>query len=66
MAGEHTLAKPKLKVKPWCTPTPPKQCPYQVSTFDTLCNQRNNPDKFLKLMVTMTKSNQGHAIMLHI
>ena len=28
MAGEHTLAEPKLRVTPRCTPTPPNQCPY--------------------------------------
>ena len=34
----------------------PNQCPYQVSTFYTLWNPRNNLDKILKLMVTMTRS----------
>ena len=43
----------------------PNQYPYQVSSFYTLWNQRNNPDKILKLMVTMTRSNQGHTITLH-
>ena len=56
MAGEHTLAKPKLKVTLWCTPTPPNQCVYQVSTFYTLRNPRNSPDKILKLIV---KSRDG-------
>ena len=56
MVGEHTLAEPKLKVTPQCTSTPPYQCPYQVSTLYTLWNQRNNPDKILKLMVTMKRS----------
>ena len=56
MAGEHTLAEPKWKVTPWCTATPPNQCPYQVSTSYTLWNPRNSPDKILKLMLTMTRS----------
>ena len=29
--SEHTLAEPRLKVTQGCTPTPPNQCPYQVS-----------------------------------
>ena len=62
MAGAHTLAEQKGQTmmhtyNPWC--------PYQVSTFYTLWNQRNNPDKILKLMVTMTRSNQGHTMTLH-
>ena len=36
--------------------TTPNQCPYQVSTFYTLWNPRNSPDKILKLVVTMTRS----------
>ena len=35
----------------------PNQCPYQVSMFYMLWNPRNSPDKILKLMVTMTRSN---------
>ena len=46
-----------LRQSPFCTPTPPNQCPYKVTTFYTLWNQKINPDKILKLMVTMTKSN---------
>ena len=56
MAGEHALAEPKLKVTPECIPTPPNQCPYQVSTFYILQNPRNGLDKILKCMVTMTRS----------
>ena len=56
MAGEQTLAGPTLKVIPQCTPTPPNQCPYQGSTFYTLRNTRNGPNKILKLIVTMTRS----------
>ena len=51
----NTLWQSK-KVTPRYTPTPPNQCPYQVSTFYTLWNPRNRPDKGLKLMVTMTRS----------
>ena len=67
MAGEHTLAEPKLKVTPWCTPIPPNLHPYQLSTFYTLFNPKNSQDKILKLTVTMTRSklNQGHTMMLH-
>ena len=36
--------------------TRPNQCPYQVTTFYTLWNPRNNPDKILKLMVTIRRS----------
>ena len=46
--------------------TTPNQCPNQVSTFYTLWNPRNSPDKILKLMVTMTwskvKSRSHHDI----
>ena len=46
MAGEHTLAKPKLKVTPWhCTPTPPNKCSYLVSTSYTLQFLIYSPDK---------------------
>ena len=38
------------------TQTPQRICPYQVSTFYTLWNPKNSPDKILKLMVTMTRS----------
>ena len=65
MAREHTLAEPKLKVTPRCTPIPPYQCPHQVSPFYILRNQRNNPDKILKLMVTLTRSKEGHTMTLH-
>ena len=36
--------------------TPPNQCPYQVSTFCTLWNPRNSPDKILSVKVTTTRS----------
>ena len=57
------------KVTPWCTPTPPNQCPYQVSTFYTLWNPRNSPDKILKPMVTMTRSkvkSRSHHDVAHL
>ena len=66
MAREHTLPEPKLKVIPH---TPPNQSPYQVSTFYTLWNQKNNPDKILKLMVTMTRSkfkSRSHHDVAHL
>ena len=44
----------KEKVTPCCTPTPPNQCHYKVSTFYTLQNLRNSRDMILKLKVTMT------------
>ena len=69
MSGEHTLAEPTLKVTPQCTPTPPNQCPYQVSPFHILWNQRNNPDKLLKLMGTMPRSkvkSRSHYDVAHI
>ena len=43
----NTLWQSK-KVTPRCTPTAPNQCPYQVSTFYTLWNPRNSPDKILE------------------
>ena len=51
------------------TPIPPNQCPYQVSTFYTLWNLRNSPDKILKLMVTMTRSqvkSRSHHDVAHL
>ena len=61
----NTLWKSKT-VTPLRTPTSPNQCPYQLSTFYTLWNPRNSPDKILKLMVTMTrlkvKSKSHHDI----
>ena len=54
MAGEQTLAEQKGHTRMHTYIS--NQCPYQVSTFYTFCNPRNNPDKILKLMVTMTMS----------
>ena len=67
MAGEHTLAE--QKITQGCTPTPPNQCPYQVSTFYTLWNPKNIPDKILKLVVTMTRSkvkSRSHHDIAHL
>ena len=64
----NTLSQRK-KVTPWSTPTPLNQCPYQVSTFYTLWNPRNSPDKILKLMVTMTRSkvkSRSHHNVAHL
>ena len=69
VAGEHILAEPKLNVTPWCTPTPTNQCPYQLSTFYTLWNPRNSPDKISKLMVTMIRSkvkSRSHYDIAHL
>ena len=70
MAGEDTLAEPKLKVTPHNVNLhPPNQFPHQASTFYTLWNQRNNPDKILKLMVTMTRSkikSRSHHDIAHL
>ena len=42
----RSLRQGQIKVTPWrCTPTPPNQCPYQVSTFYTLRFLRYSPDK---------------------
>ena len=38
------------------TPTPPNQCPYQVSTLYTLRFLRYSPDKIFKLKVTTARS----------
>ena len=45
----RSLRQGQIKVRPsCCTPTPPNQCPYQVSTFYTLRFLRYNPDKFYR------------------
>ena len=36
--------------------TPPNQCPYQVSTFYTLWNPRNSPDKIFYVKITTARS----------
>ena len=65
MAGEHTLAEPRLKVTTWfsiptfsnqCAPTSSYQCPYQVSTSYTLQFLWYNPDMNLKLKVNTATS----------
>ena len=44
--GHYGKAKGQIKVTPWhCTPTPPNQCPYEVSTSYTLWFLRYRPDK---------------------
>ena len=60
--------KGQIKVTPWsCTPTPPDQCPYQISTSYILQYLRYSPDKILKVKVTTASqnSNQGHTMSLH-
>ena len=39
-----------------CTPTPPNQCPYQISTFYTPRFPRYSPDKILQVEVTTVRS----------
>ena len=49
------MVKDQIKVTPWqCTPTPPNQCLYHVSTSYTL--RFLIPDKILKVKVTTTRS----------
>ena len=63
------FGRDNVNVTAWCTPTPPNQCPYQVSTFYTLWNQRKNPDKILKLIDTMTRSkvkSRSHHEVAHL
>ena len=44
----RSLWQRQIKVTPWrCTPTPPNQCPYEVSTSYTLRFPRYSPDKIL-------------------
>ena len=46
--GHYGKVKGQIKVTPWrCTPTPPNQYPYQVSTSYTLQFLRYSPDKIL-------------------
>ena len=55
--GDYGKVKGQIKVTPWhCTPTPPNQCPNQVSTFYTLWFPRYSPNKILKVKVTMARS----------
>ena len=64
--GHYGKVKGQIKVMPWhCTPTPPHQCPYQVSTSYTLRFPRYRPDKIFKFKVTTARSNQGQTMMLH-
>ena len=58
-----SLQQGQIKVTPWhCTPTPPNQCPYPVSTSYTLRFLRYSPDKIFKLKVTAARSNQGTKV----
>ena len=46
--GHYSKVKGEIKVTPRrCTPTPPSQCPYQVSTSYTLWFPRYSPEKIL-------------------
>ena len=55
--GHYGKVKGLIKVTlSHCTPTPPNQCPYQVSTFYTLPFPKYGLDKILKIKVTTTRS----------
>ena len=55
--GHYREVKGQIKVRPWrCTPTPPNQYPYQVSTSYTLRFLRYSPDNILKVKVTTARS----------
>ena len=57
MAGQQTLAEPRLKITPRrCTPTHPNQCTYKVSNFCALQFPRYSPGKILSVKVTMARS----------
>ena len=59
--GHYSKVKGQIKVMPRrCTPTPPNQCPYQVSASYALHFLRYSPDKILQVKVTTERSNQGH------
>ena len=46
--GHYGKVKGQIKFTPWrCTPTPPNQCPYQVTTSYTLRFSKYSPDKIL-------------------
>ena len=70
MAGQHTLAEPKLKVTPWrCSPTPPNQSLYQISTTYTFQILRYSPDKILKFKFTTARSkvnSRSHPDVAHL
>ena len=54
--GHYGKVKGHIKVTPWrCTPTPPDQSPYQVSTNYTLWFPRYSSDKILKVKVTTAR-----------
>ena len=53
----RSIQQGQIKVTPsHCTPTPPNQYPYQVSTSYTLRFPRYSPDKIFKLKVTTARS----------
>ena len=67
MAGEHTLAEHDGRTM--MHTYIPYQSPYQVSTFYTLWNPTNSPDKILQLMVTLTRSkvkSRSHHDIAHL
>ena len=57
----------KVKSRSLPLPSPPNQCPYQVSTSCTLWFLRHSPENILKLNITTAKSkvNQGDTMTLH-
>ena len=57
----RSLRQGQIKVTPWrCTPTPPNQCPYQVSTSYTLRFLRYSPDKLFPAPAHQTANPPAH------
>ena len=59
----------KRNMSPTCIPTPPNQCPYQVSTSYILRFLGYNPNKILKVKLTKARSNvksRSHHDVAHL
>ena len=55
--GHYSKVNGQIKVTPLhCTPTPPNQCPHQISISYTLQFPRYSPDMILKVKVTTARS----------
>ena len=68
--GHYSKVKGQIKVTSWrCTPAPPNQCPYQVSTSYTLRFLRYRPDKILQVKVITARSkvkSRSHHDVAHL
>ena len=68
--GHCNKVKGQIRITPWCcTPTTPKQSPYQVLTSYTLRFQGYCPDKILKDKVTRERSkikSRSHHDVAHL